>query len=295
MSHPWLPAFLDHLSVEAGLSAHTLLAYRQDLTAFLEYLEKRKKKLEKLDSEDIVQYLMLRRRGSASSATVARNLVSIRMFCRFLHAEGMIRENPAADLESPKLWKKLPTVMSSDEVVKLIHAPDIKKPQGVRDRAILEALYATGARISEVLGLTLDSMNLEVGFLRVRGKGNKERLIPLGRKAKDSIQKYLGEVRPSLAAKSGSDRLFLTKTGKPLDRVNAFLLVRKYCKQAGIKQKVSPHSLRHSFATHLLENGGDLRAVQELLGHASISTTQIYTHVDQARVKELHKKFHPRG
>lgn len=293
---PWeIQAFLSHLSVEAGLSPHTLLAYRRDLLPFHRYVEAKKRTLSRLDGEVVVQYLMHRRRQGASPSTVARNLVAIRMLLRFLTSEGRIRENPAADLESPRMWRRLPEVLRPEEVERLLAAPDPTKPKGLRDRALLEALYATGARISEALGLTMDSVNLEVGFLRVRGKGGKERLVPLGRKAKEAIARYLARVRPKLADRRGSEHLFLTKGGRPLDRVNAFLLVRKYCRQAGIKRRVSPHSLRHSFATHLLEGGADMRAVQELLGHASISSTQIYTHVEQARVKELHRKFHPRG
>ena len=293
---PWeIQAFLSHLSVEAGLSPHTLLAYRRDLLPFHRYVEAKKRTLSRLDGEVVVQYLMHRRRQGASPSTVARNLVAIRMLLRFLTSEGRIRENPAADLESPRMWRRLPEVLRPEEVERLLAAPDPTKPKGLRDRALLEALCATGARISEALGLTMDSVNLEVGFLRVRGKGGKERLVPLGRKAKEAIARYLARVRPKLADRRGSEHLFLTKGGRPLDRVNAFLLVRKYCRQAGIKRRVSPHSLRHSFATHLLEGGADMRAVQELLGHASISSTQIYTHVEQARVKELHRKFHPRG
>lgn len=292
---PTVQAFLDHLAVEAGLSAHTVAAYRRDLQPFHAFLKERKRGPQQLQAEDLVQYLMRRRRQGASSATVARNLVSIRMYLRFLASEGQIRENPAADLDSPKLWRRLPDVMKPEEVDRLLAAPDPDAANGLRDRALLEVLYATGARISEALGLTMEGVNLEVGFLRVRGKGNKERLVPLGRKAKEAIARYLRDARPKLAAKRENAHLFLTKSGRPLDRVNAFLLVRRYCKKAGIKQRVSPHSLRHSFATHLLQGGADLRAVQELLGHASISSTQIYTHVDQARVKELHRKFHPRG
>lgn len=292
---PWVQSFLDHLSVEAGLSPHTIEAYRRDLQPFHRFLEAKKRMVEKIRAEDLVQYLMKRRREGASSATVARNLVSIRMALRFLNAEGKLSDNPAADLDSPKLWRRLPEVLRPEEVEKLLTAPDPEKPHGIRDRALLEALYATGARISELLGLRVDAVNLEVGFLRVRGKGNKERLVPLGRKAREAMRRYLDEERPRLATKREAAQVFLTKSGRPLDRVNAFLLVRRYCKKAGIKQRVSPHSLRHSFATHLLQGGADLRAVQELLGHASISSTQIYTHVDQSKVKELHKKFHPRG
>lgn len=292
---PSVQAFLDHLAVEAGLSAHTVVAYRRDLQPFHAFLKERKRGLERIQAEDLVQYLLRRRRQGASSATVARNLVSIRMYLRFLASEGQIRENPAADLDSPKLWRRLPDVLKPEQVDRLLAAPEPDAANGLRDRALLETLYATGARISEALGLTMEGVNLEVGFLRVRGKGNKERLVPLGRKAKEAIARYLRDARPKLAAKRENAHLFLTKSGRPLDRINAFLLVRRYCRKAGIKQRVSPHSLRHSFATHLLQGGADLRAVQELLGHASISSTQIYTHVDQARVKELHRKFHPRG
>lgn len=287
--------FLNHLSVEAGLSTNTITAYRRDLLAFSRFLEKEKKAVSRVRVEDLVRYLGQRRTQKAASTTVARNLVAIRMFLRFLQAEGKIAENPASDLDSPKLWRRLPEQLNAVDVKKLLQAPDPKTPQGIRDRALLETLYATGARISELLGLRLEAMNLELGFLRLRGKGDKERLVPLGKKAQEALRHYLETVRPQLSAKRQSDLVFLSKNGRALDRINAFLHIQKYARLAGIRRRVSPHSLRHSFATHLLEGGADLRAVQELLGHASISSTQIYTHVDQSKVKELHKKFHPRG
>lgn len=287
--------FLNHLSVEAGLSSNTIAAYRRDLLAFSRFLEKEKKGVSRVRVEDLVRYLGQRRTQKAASATVARNLVAIRMFLRFLQSEGKIEENPASDLDSPKLWRRLPEQLNAVDVKKLLQAPDPKTPQGIRDRALLETLYATGARISELLGLRLEAMNLELGFLRLRGKGDKERLVPLGKKAQEAMRHYLETVRPELSAKRQSDLVFLSKNGRALDRINAFLHIQKYARLAGIRRRVSPHSLRHSFATHLLEGGADLRAVQELLGHASISSTQIYTHVDQSKVKELHKKFHPRG
>ncbi|HKB15968.1 MAG TPA: tyrosine recombinase, partial [Planctomycetota bacterium] len=235
------------------------------------------------------------RAGGAAPASIARSLSATRTFYRFLASEGRIPADPTSSLEAPRLWKRLPDALTVEEVRALLSRPDPDSPLGARDRALLELLYATGGRISEVLGLASPDLRLDLGFARVHGKGNRERLVPFGGRAAQALRRWLDEFRPRLAAKTGSDRIFLTRSGKPLDRFQAMRLLQRYARTAGIKKRVSPHVLRHSFATHLLEGGADLRVVQELLGHASIATTEIYTHVDRSRVKELHRRFHPRG
>ncbi len=291
-----LDDFLAHLRVEGGLSENTLTAYRRDLGALARsLLRSRFRSYRTGKAEPLRAHLRDLRADGAAPASIARSLSATRTFYRFLASEGRIPSDPTLTLEAPRLWKRLPDALTVEEVRALLARPDADAPLGARDRALLELLYATGGRISEVLGLASPDLRLDLSFARVHGKGNRERLVPFGARAIQALRRWLEDFRPPLAAKSGSDRVFLTRSGKPLDRFQAMRLLQRYARAAGIRKRVSPHVLRHSFATHLLEGGADLRVVQELLGHASIATTEIYTHVDRSRVKELHRRFHPRG
>lgn len=294
--HPLIRAFLDHLSSERGLSPSTLIAYEGDLCKWEIFLGKSGiSNLEDVTTTHLLSYLMFLKERGLSASSVARNMAAVRMFFRFLCAEGQIRQNVTAVIESPKLGRPLPRVLSIKEVDALIESPDPTTPLGLRDRAILEAFYACGARVSEIASLTLDSVNLDFRFVRCLGKGRRERIVPLGRHASDWMKRYLKDVRPRLCRSSSQSAFFLNRRGQGLTRRHLLGLVKHYGLLAGITRKISPHTLRHSFATHLLKNGADLRSVQELLGHATIVTTQIYTHVDRERLKSVHKQFHPRG
>ena len=291
-----IKSFLDYLKVECGLARNTLLAYRNDLDRFAEYLAaSRAKKIERIHADDIIEYCAYERARKKSAASIARRLSAIRMFFRFLLYEGILREDVVSTVESPSLWKRLPEVLSPEDVGALIEAPGTKGALALRDRAILEVLYATGARVSELCGLELQAVNFDVGYVRCRGKGSKERVVPLGGAAKKALVRYLDRGRPKQEKTSSGNFLFLSRTGRPLGRDSVWNIVKKYARKLGLGKKISPHTLRHSFATHLLERGANLRAVQEMLGHADIATTEIYTHVDTMRLKKLHAKFHPRA
>ena len=290
-----LGLFLDFLSIEKGLSKNTLLAYGRDLRRYLGFLGKRELvSLEAVNRKEIMDYLLKERDRGLNPSSVARELVAIRMFHRFLADEGRIREDVTDALEAPKLWKHLPECLSIQEMESLLEAPDLREPQGVRDQACLELMYATGLRASELAGLKVGHLNFELGYVRVIGKGEKERIVPMGLSAKKSVKRYLDQVRPQWVKQRPEDALFVSRLGKKLSRVSVWHLLKKYASGAGIRKKVYPHILRHSFATHLLENGADLRVVQELLGHSDISTTQIYTHIEKSRLKKIHHQFHPR-
>jgi integrase/recombinase XerD len=290
-----LTAFKNYLTSERGLSENTVLAYGRDLARFVGWAEWQKLP-DHLHPElsDLVRYLAFLHDEKLAPPSVARHIVALRMFFRYLRYEERTGESTVDLLASPKLWERIPQVLSPESVEALLNAPRAQDRFHLRDRAILELLYATGCRASEVVGLGVDQLNLEASFLRCVGKGNKERVVPLGRAAIAAIRDYLGERPAPVAVPPRADRLFVSKTGKPLGRVMLWRIVKKYCQRAGLPVGVSPHTLRHSFATHLLAGGADLRAVQEMLGHASITTTQHYTHVDRARLKQLHGKFHPR-
>ena len=288
--------FLDYLSVERGLSKNTIISYRRDLDAYLKFLEAIAKKIVSTSTrEDIREFMLHEKDKGLSVNSIARSLAALRMFYRFLARERLIKTDVSSYIDTPKLWKRIPDVLSFDEVEKLIEAPDLNTGQGVRDRAILELMYATGMRVSEVSNIKCNDINGEVGFVRCLGKGRKERLIPLGKQAITAIGRYLEKVRPKQLKKSQAQELFLNRSGKKISRISLWKLVRSYAKKARIKKEVRPHILRHSFATHLLERGADLRSVQEMLGHANISTTQIYTHITRERLQSIHKMFHPRG
>jgi integrase/recombinase XerD len=229
-----------------------------------------------------------------STNSIARRLAAIKVFYRFLVRERILKTDPTSLVDSPKLWKKIPETLSLNEVDALLNQPNIREKLGIRDKAILETLYATGMRVSEAANLKVDNVNLDIGFLRCIGKGNKERVIPLGKKAVGSIKRYLEMSRPKLLKKKESEFLFLNRFGKKISRQSLWKIIKRYAKEARIKKPIRPHILRHSFATHLLERGADLRSVQEMLGHSNISTTQVYTHINKDRLKTIHKMYHPR-
>ena len=291
----YLDIFLDYLKIERGLSSNTVNAYRTDLEKYFIFLKKKgKKSLEEVTKEDIIDFLFSLRETHAISS-IARFFSSIRSFYRFLFREKILKTDPTQLIEYPKLEKKIPGVLNSWEVERLLKTPSLRTSQGIRDRAILEVMYATGLRVSELARLKLKDVNMEIGFLRCQGKGSKERIIPLGRIAKKFLEKYIFDARPKLLKGKESEFLFLAQGGNPLSRQSIWKMIKKMVKRARIKKEVSPHTLRHSFATHLLERGADLRSVQEMLGHASITTTQIYTHINRLRLKEIHRQFHPRA
>jgi integrase/recombinase XerD len=290
-----IDTFLNYLSVERGLSRNTIQSYRRDLTAYIDFVSSRQvDTLSKIAKKDITNFMMNQKERGIAANSIARRLAAIRMFHRFLSRERISKSDPSSLVDSPKLWKKIPDTLSLNEVEALLAGPDIRDRQGVRDKAILETLYATGMRVSEAVNLKKDNVNGEIGFLRCVGKGNKERIIPLGKKAIAAIARYLESSRPRLLKGGPSEFLFLSRLGKKLSRQSMWKLIKRYAKAARIKKSIKPHTLRHSFATHLLERGADLRSVQEMLGHSNISTTQIYTHINKERLKAIHKAFHPR-
>jgi len=290
-----IDSFLSYLSVERGLARNTIVSYRQDLDDYMDFLDKQAiDALSKTNKNHIINFMLAQKDKGIAANSIARRLAAIKVFYRFLSRERILSIDPTSLIDSPKLWKKIPEALSMNEVDALLAQPDIRDRQGVRDRAILEALYATGMRVSEAAGLKLDNLNLDIGFLRCIGKGNKERVVPLGKKAIASIKKYMEISRPRLLKNRQSDFLFLNRSGGSLSRQSIWKLIKRYARQARIKKSIRPHTLRHSFATHLLERGADLRSVQEMLGHANISTTQIYTHINKDRLKSIHKMFHPR-
>jgi integrase/recombinase XerD len=291
----FIASFLDYLSVERGLARNTISAYGDDLEAFALFLSGKKiSAVSAVTKNDIINFMLSQKDSGIGASSIARRLAAIRMFYRFLVRERIIRDDPTSLIDSPKLWKKIPETLSVNEVEALLSQPSLHTAQGIRDKAILEILYATGMRVSEAVNLKVDDLNLEVGFLRCIGKGNKERVIPLGKKAIGAVSKYLSSVRPELLKKKTSDRLFLSRLGSQISRQSFWKLIKRYAKDARIKKPMKPHIMRHSFATHLLEHGADLRSVQEMLGHSNIATTQIYTHINKDRLKAIHKAYHPR-
>jgi len=284
------------LVIEKGLSEKTIAAYSADLMRFGLFLEKKKATtVSSIDTGLILAYLIDLRNRGLSARSRARHLVSLRGFFKFLTAEKIILKNPAQQVDLPKIGLRLPDVLTVSDVQALIDAPDRSQPEGLRDAAMLELLYGAGLRVSELIRLAMTGINLEAGFVRVFGKGAKERVVPVGRMAINAIHDYLDRSRPLLLKNRSSADLFVTRRGSAMTRQSFWNLVGRYGRLAKLKKKITPHSLRHSFATHLLEGGADLRAVQMMLGHADISTTQIYTHVAHRQLVEAHKKYHPRG
>jgi integrase/recombinase XerD len=296
---PAISSFLTHVKVEKGLSANTYSAYKRDLAKFEEFAKKRKLELSKITRNELVDFLASLYGQQLESKTVARHLVTLRNFFRYAQVQDLIAEDPAANLESPKIRKSLPGYLRLEEVEKLLEQPDGSTPLGLRDRAMLEVLYSTGLRVSELTSLRVTDLDTKIGCVRCIGKGDKERVVPVGRKALGMVEKYLRDGRTELVragkAGSGGAFLFVNRRGGRISRVGVWKILSNYGKQAGLRTALTPHMMRHSFATHLLERGADLRSVQLMLGHADISTTQIYTHVVEERLKQVYKAHHPRA
>ena len=288
-----LKNYTDFLKIEKRYSTNTVQAYRRDISRFLDFTGE--KPLEAFDSTSIRSYIMKCLADGRNSRSTARYLSSLKSFFNFLCEEKYLKDNPAQILESPKLWRKLPNVVGLDEVEALLACPDPKTLHGIRDKAMLEVLYATGLRASELVSLKSTDVDLEVGYIRSMGKGSKERVVPLGAVANEAVQDYIDVARRVLLNGNTAHELFITRLGRKMTRQGFWKILKAYALKANIKTSVSPHTLRHAFATHLLERGADLRSVQEMLGHADISTTQIYTHILQDRMRKVHDKFHPRA
>jgi integrase/recombinase XerD len=293
---PAIALFLTHVKVEKGLSINTVSAYQRDLAKFNVFAEKRKLILDGVNRDNLVDFLAGLYREKLESRTVARHLVTLRNFFRFAQVQELITTDPSLNLESPKIRRTLPGYLRLEEVERLLAQPDAKTAAGLRDRAMLEVLYSTGLRVSELIGLRVIDLDAKVGCIRCIGKGDKERIVPAGRKALAMVEKYLREARPKLLGKGvSSQALFVNRRGGSLSRVGVWKILSAYGRRAGLRVALTPHMLRHSFATHLLERGADLRSVQLMLGHADISTTQIYTHVVEERLKQIYKAHHPRA
>src|SRR2546426_3175988 len=291
-----ISSFLTHVRVEKGLSANTVSAYRRDLVKFDACAQKRRLTLEAVTRDDLVDFLAGLYRQKLESKTVARHLVTLRNFFRFAQIQELIAKDPSVNLESPKIRRSLPGYLRLEEVERLLAQPDAKTALGLRDRAMLEVLYSAGLRVSELIGMRVTDLDSKVGCVRCIGKGDKERIVPVGKKALGMVEKYLRDARPKLLGKAaGSPTLFVNRRGGALSRVGVWKILSSYGRRAGLRVALTPHMLRHSFATHLLERGADLRSVQLMLGHADISTTQIYTHVVEERLKQIYKAHHPRA
>jgi integrase/recombinase XerD len=292
---PYIDAFLAMASVEKGLAKNTLEAYSRDLSRLGGFLlERGVKAWPEVKPVELRAYISLLRNKGLSPRTLARHVVTLRRLYRFLETEGIIKENPVPSFHLAPSGRKLPQTLASHDMRKLLSQPDPAVPLGLRDQAMLELLYATGIRVSELVSLQIQQLDLQGDYLTVKGKGAKVRAVPFGRWAREKLVRYLNEVRPRLLKGRPSPYLFTTRSAKPLTRQAFWKLIRRYALAAGVEKRVTPHTLRHSFATHLLEGGADLRSVQSMLGHADIATTQVYTHVDSARLKEVHRRFHPR-
>jgi integrase/recombinase XerD len=295
---PTIQSFLTHVRVEKGLSPNTLAAYRRDMVKFDDFAKKRKLSLEGVTRDVLVDFLSSLYRQELESRTVARHLVTLRNFFRFAQSQELISTDPSLNLESPKIRRSLPGYLRLEEVEKLLSQPDEKTPLGLRDRAMLEVLYSTGLRVSELVSLRVMDLDISVGCVRCIGKGDKERIVPIGKKALSLVDRYLREARPKLVGKGKqalATTLFINRRGSSISRVGVWKILSAYGRQAGLRVGSTPHMLRHSFATHLLERGADLRSVQLMLGHSDISTTQIYTHVVEERLKQIYKAHHPRA
>jgi len=284
--------FLNYLTVEKGLSANTLEAYKRDINKFRKHIEDAGKSIIRFKRADIVSYINLLRDSGNQASTIARNIASIRGLCRFFLIEGIIKEDPVENLSTPKGWKKIPRIIGSEEVTDLLKKPE-GKTLSLRDRAMLEIIYSSGLRASEVINIKMGDINFEAGFITVTGKGSKQRVVPVNELAMETVTEYIEKLRPEILKKRSSQYLFIAKGGKPMTRQRLWQLIKTY--SAGLSVNISPHTLRHCFASHLLDGGADLRALQKMLGHTDISTTQIYTKVTPERLKKVHKDYHPRG
>lgn len=293
---PLIEQFLDAIWMERGLSENTLVAYRNDLNAYARWLASQQQTdLTAVGRDDVQTYLAQRVAAKASPRSTARLLSTLRRFYAWLRRENRISQDPTALIEAPKLGRPLPKTLTELEVEALLAAPDTQTPLGMRDRTMLEVIYASGLRVSELVNLTVMQLNLQQGVIRVTGKGNKERLVPLGDEAMNWLQRYIQDVRLALLNGQTRDALFVTQRREAMTRQAFWYMIKRHAQSAGIEKALSPHTLRHAFATHLLNHGADLRVVQMLLGHSDLSTTQIYTHVARARLKDLHARHHPRG
>ncbi len=291
-----LDQFLDYLALERGLSENTRQAYAADLTVFLAFLRKRSvNSANAVKRQDVLDFLMNQKDRGISTNSISRRLVSIKVFFRYLQQESLLRANITEAMDSPKLWKVLPSTLTYKEVERLLAAPQDKQRLGLRDRALLETLYGTGLRVSELAQLKLSDLHFDAGYLLCMGKGRKERVVPVGDTARARLRQYLDELRPRLLKGQDPGTVFLNHRGRPISRKGIWKLIKQYARTAGITKNVKPHTLRHSFASHLLANGAPLRVIQEMLGHADITTTQIYTHVDPSRLKSVHAQYHPRA
>lgn len=288
--------FVDYITLERGLSPNTRSAYNSDLTKLIQFLERRKiTTLNAVTRNDILDFLLFEKDHGLGVNSISRLFVAVKVFFRFLQQEGLLTGNITEVMDSPKLWKALPATLSVREVERLLAAPEGDKPRAARDRALIEIFYATGLRVSELCSLTLDNIYFDEGYLRCTGKGEKERIVPFSEKAASALKKYIDNARGSFTADPQNRHVFLSRRGQKISRKMVWKLIRQYARKAGIQKKISPHTLRHSFASHLLANNAPLRVIQEMLGHADIATTQIYTHVDQSRLKSIHEQFHPRA
>ncbi|MFZ2632126.1 MAG: site-specific tyrosine recombinase XerD [Desulfosalsimonadaceae bacterium] len=292
----FIDTYINYLVVEKGLADATIESYSSDLKKYAAFLNAFKiKQITDSDTTVILKYLIILRDEGLSARSRARHLVTLRGFYKFLIQEKALKKDPTSIVDLPKIGMKLPDVLSVEEIQSIINAPDIAKPKGLRDATMFELLYAAGLRVSELIHVKLQDINLEVGFVRTFGKGSKERIVPIGSHAKEKLRDYLANARPVLMKLNVGKFLFVAHAGKPMTRQGFWKLLKKYALMAGITKDITPHSFRHSFASHLLEGGADLRAVQMMLGHVDISTTQIYTHVARDHLKRLHEQYHPRG
>jgi integrase/recombinase XerD len=291
-----LEQFRDYLALEAGSSPHTVTNYLRDVRRLVGHIAgKGIRQPDEVTAVQLREFIYDLKDLGLSPATIHRQISALRTYFRFLVSEGYLARNPSERIESPKRWRTIPTVLTHAETDRLLAAPNPDEPLGIRDRALLEFAYATGARVSEVVGLKLQDILYEDGIVRLLGKGAKERLVPVGRRALGAVALYAREIRPTLDRGQGKGTLFLNARGTPLSRVGAWGIIKQATRRAGLTKRVTPHTLRHTFATHLLEGGADLRAVQEMLGHADLATTQIYTHVDREYLRSVHRQFHPRA
>lgn len=288
-------AFISYLRVDKGLSQNTIESYRRDMVKFGLLVRERNLQVSEITRSDVVAFLASLYRRGLDSRSVARHLATLRHFFRFAVIEGLIGEDPAATIEAPKTIQSLPEFLSVDEVERLLQQPDLTNIVGIRDRAMIELMYSTGIRVSELCGIRTADLKVDPGCLRCIGKGNRERLVPVGREAIEAVQRYLAESRSELLRKNVSPFLFVNQRGKPMNRIAFWSLLGTYGRKAGLRKSLKPHMLRHSFATHLLDRGADLRSVQMMLGHSDISTTQIYTHVVEERLKQVYRAHHPRA
>jgi integrase/recombinase XerD len=291
-----LERFRDYLALEAGNSRNTVASYLRDITRLAEYATSRgAKSPEQLSAAQLREFVYFLKDLGLAATTIGRQISAIRTYYKFLVGEGLAARDPSERIESPKRWRTLPAVLTVAEIDKLLGAPNTDEPLAVRDRALLEFAYATGVRVSELVALKLQDIVFEDGLARVFGKGSKERLVPVGRRALGAVAMYAREIRPTLDRGKGRGVLFLNARGTPLSRVGAWGVIKRMAQRAGLTKRVTPHTLRHTFATHLLEGGADLRAVQEMLGHVDLATTQLYTHIDRDYLRTVHKSYHPRA